>query len=261
MRIATFNVNSIRSRLDTVLDWLAKNRPDVLCLQETKTPDADFPAVAIRSARYHVLFRGEPKYNGVAIVSRVQPDEKGFGLDGGTRADETRLAWARFGDVWVVNTYVPQGRDIEHEMYAYKLEWFKRLRLFFEKHLRPDWLVAWVGDLNIAPEAKDIHNAEKQAHHVCFHHEARKAFERTKAWGFEDVFRRHHPEGGQYSYFDYRQKEAVERGLGWRVDHILATKPLAERSTDAFIDLAPRRAERPSDHAPVIADFRLPSSQ
>lgn len=255
MKIATFNVNSIRSRMSILLDWLAANQPDVLALQETKVVDADFPLQAILDAGYFAAFRGEKSYNGVALLSRTQPEQVRFGFDDGGPADETRLVTARFGAVHVVNTYVPQGRDIEHAMYRYKLDWFERLRGYFERQFTPRQEVVWVGDFNVAPEAIDIHNAERQANHVCYHVEVREAFARTVAWGFVDVFRQHHPEPGQYSFFDYRQKQAVPLNQGWRVDHIMATRPLAVRSAGASIDLKPRRAEKPSDHAVVMAEF------
>lgn len=257
MIVATFNVNSIRSRLGIVMDWLAAHKPDVLALQETKTPDAEFPEMPFRQAGYHVVYRGEKSYNGVALASRLRPDCVRFGFDDGGPSDETRLVSARIGPLAVVNTYVPQGRDIEHEMYRYKLKWLGRLRRYFEKHFTARDPVVWVGDLNVAPAAIDIHNAAQQVNHVCYHEDVRRAFAGVVAWGFADVFRKHHPEPGQYSFFDYRQKDAVKKKQGWRVDHILATRLLAERSEDAWIDLAPRLKDKPSDHTVMAAEFRI----
>ena len=259
MRIATFNVNSIRSRLEIVLDWLAVNRPDVLCIQETKAPDGDFPADAIRQAGYEVVYRGEKSYNGVALLAKTAPQDVRFGLDDGGPEDATRLVCARIGGVHVVNTYVPQGRDIEHAMYRYKIEWLERLRRYFGRHFTPRQAVVWVGDLNVAPEPIDIHNSEQQANHVCYHTDVRQAFARTVGWGFEDVFRKYHPEAGQYTYFDYRMRDAVAANRGWRIDHILATKPLAARSVRSWIDLKPRLSARPSDHTVLAAEFEVPS--
>ena len=257
MKIATFNVNSIRARMTAISAWLAKNKPDVLCLQETKVPDQDFPVAAFADSGYEVVFRGEKSYNGVAILSKAKPADVRFGLDDGLSADETRLVAARFGLVHVVNTYVPQGRDIEHAMYQYKLQWFERLRKWFDRHFTPKTLLVWVGDLNVAPEAKDIHNANQQENHVCYHKSVREAFVRTKAWGFEDVFRKYHPEGGQYTFFDYRTANALKRNMGWRVDHILATLPLAHKSRDSYIDLAPRPKPQASDHTVLVAEFEV----
>jgi exodeoxyribonuclease-3 len=156
----------------------------------------------------------------------------------------------------VVNTYVPQGREIEHAMYQYKLQWFDRLRRYFERHYSPKGNVVWTGDLNVAPEAMDIHNAERQANHVCYHVDAREAFAKTVEWGFVDVFRKHHLEPGQYTFFDYRQKDAVGKNQGWRIDHMMATLGLAGKSVGAGIDLGPRLKPTPSDHTVLWAEFR-----
>ena len=256
MRIATFNANSIRSRQEAVLVWMRTLRPDVLCVQETKVTDAEFPALPFIEAGYHAAYRGEKAYNGVAVFSRSKPDDVRFGLDDGGPADETRLAYARFGSLHVVNTYVPQGHEIDNPTYAYKLEWFRRLRDYFDRHFTARQKVLWLGDLNIAPTPLDVHNPEQQTEHVCFHADVRKAFAEVVAWGFTDVFRKHHPEPGQYSFFDYRTINAAKRKMGWRVDHLLATRPLADRCTDAWIDLEPRLQPKASDHTFVVGEFR-----
>lgn len=258
MKIATFNANSIRSRLGIVTSWLAEHQPDVLCIQETKVEDADFPAAAFNDAGYNVVFKGEKSYNGVALVSKLKAADVRFGFDDGGKADGTRLLCAKVGPVHVVNTYVPQGREIDHPMYAYKLEWFARLKRHFEARFdaRTDKVV-WVGDLNVAPEAIDIHNAAMQEDHVCYHVDVRKAFADVVEWGFVDVFRKHCPGPGQYTFFDYRTINAVKRNMGWRVDHILATKTLAGKSADSYIDVKPRMAEKPSDHTFLVAEFKV----
>lgn len=254
--LATFNANSIRSRLPVVLEWLERQKPDCLCLQETKATDEDFPAEPFRQAGWHVVFKGEKKYNGVAIVSRTEPEDVAFGLDDGGPKDESRLIRAVVSGIAVLNTYVPQGQDVDSPRFAYKLEWFRRLGAFLQRHYRPDRPLIWCGDLNVAPEGQDVHDPKRLLGHVCFHPEVTKAFLAIQAWGLVDVFRKHHPEPGQYTFFDYRTPDAVGRGLGWRVDHVLATKPLAERSEDAFIDTEPRRREKASDHTFLVARFR-----
>ncbi len=255
MRIATYNANSIRSRLPIVLDWLREHQPDVFCVQETKVVDELFPAAVFTEAGYTAVFRGEKSYNGVAVLARRAPDAVHFGFDDGGPADPTRLMVCRFGDWTVINTYVPQGREIDHVMYAYKLEWYRRLRRFFDRHCEPAAPVVWVGDLNVAPTPLDVHNPQDQEQHVCYHAAVRAGYADTLAWGFEDVFRRHHPEPGHFSFFDYRTPNAPQRKMGWRIDHILATPPAAARCTAAWIDLAPRLREKPSDHTVVAADF------
>ena len=258
MKIATFNVNSVRTRLGLVLDWLAREAPDVLCLQETKVQDADFPAQPLREAGYHLAFRGQKAHGGVALLSRTPPAGVAFGLDDGGPPDEARLLRAEVGGISIVNTYVPQGREPDSQHFRYKLEWLARLRAFFERHYSPQQPLLWVGDFNVATEPIDVYDPVGLREHVDFHPEARAALERVRAWGFVDVFRLHHPgEAGQYSYWDYRARDPIERGVGWRVDHIWATQPLARRSVRAWIDVDARRAERPSDHTFVVAEFAL----
>jgi exodeoxyribonuclease-3 len=258
LKAATYNVNSVRSRIGLVLDWLRRESPDVLCMQETKVQDADFPAQPFRDAGYHVVFRGQKAHAGVAIVSREEPQEAASGLDDGGELDAARLIRAVVGGVSVVNTYVPQGRDPESEHFQYKLRWFERLRAFFERHYSPQQPLLWMGDFNVAPEAIDIYDPKGLEGHVCYRPEVREALERVREWGFVDVFRLHHPgELGQYTYYDYRARDPIERGVGWRVDHIWATQPLAEKSTAAWIDVNARRAERPSDHTFLVAEFGL----
>ena len=258
MKIATFNANSIRSRLDILLAWLDQQEPDILCVQETKVQDAEFPAEAIQEAGYHVVFRGQKSYNGVAVLSREEPTAVRAGFDDDGPEDASRLLAVDFGPLTVVNTYVPQGREITHEMYAYKQQWFHRLRAYFEKHYKPDKALVWLGDLNVAHEPIDVHNPEARKNHVCYHEDARKAFAHCREWGFEDVFRKHHPEAGHYTFFDYRTVDAARRGMGWRIDYILTTPTLAARCTDAFIDIEPRLAPKPSDHTFLVAEFDNP---
>ena len=243
-RIATYNVNSIRSRLHIVIPWLKANRPDVFCMQETKVDDNNFPAHEFEDAGYHVIFRGDKGYSGVAVASIEKPEGVHFGLDDGGRPDHDRLIRGVFSGIPVLNTYV--------------LKWFKRLTALLKKSYSSAKPLIWCGDLNVAPETIDVHNPKRLVGHVCFAPEVREAFDLVKSWGFLDLFRKFHPdEGSHYTFFDYRVPKSVERGLGWRVDHILATKPLAGESTDCRIDMKTRLAEKPSDHTVVVAEFKL----
>lgn len=260
MRIATFNANSIRSRLDVIRGWLEAHRPDVLCVQETKVQDPEFPLEALTGAGYRAVFRGQKSYNGVAILSRAAPAGVRAGFADGGPADAERLLEAVVNGVSLLNTYVPQGREVGHPMYAYKCEWFRRLRAHIEARFdRGDPLV-WLGDMNVAHEPIDVHNPAQRTDHVCYHVDARAAFARCRDWGFVDVFRQHHPEPGHYTFFDYRTANAVGEGKGWRIDYILATPALAARCTDSFIDLAPRLGPKPSDHTFLVADFDWPAT-
>jgi exodeoxyribonuclease-3 len=257
-KIATYNVNSVRSRLHIILPWLEKNRPAVFCMQETKVEDEKFPAKEFEGAGYHVVFNGEKRYNGVAIASSERPENVSLGFDDKGPVDADRLISGSFSGIFVVNTYVPQGYDRESPRFQYKLQWFKRLREFFARHYSPTAPLIWCGDLNVAPEEIDVHNPKRLLGHVCFNQEVWDGLASVKSWGLVDVFRKHHPhEPGQYTFFDYRVPKAAERELGWRVDHILATPPLAEKSISCSIDMSPRLAEKTSDHTIVVAEFEV----
>ena len=255
--LATFNANSVRSRIPLILDFLDKHSPDVLCLQETKVEDSKFPKEPFTEAGYYTVFRGQKAYSGVAMLSREEPEDVSYGIDDGEEPDEARLIRATYGGITVVNTYVPQGRDPESEHFRYKLRWFARMCSYFERHFSPDDSLIWCGDLNVAPEDKDVHDPKRLLGHVDFHPEVHKAFADVVSWGFIDVFRKHHPEPHQYTYYDYRVPNAVKRKIGWRVDHILATEPLSEKCTDSFIALKYRLMEKPSDHTFLVAVFEL----
>jgi exodeoxyribonuclease-3 len=255
MKIATYNVNSIRRRLPLVLEWLAVHQPDVMCLQETKVQDQDFPAEAFHGAGYHSTFRGMKGYNGVATLSHREPERILYGLHEGPDNEEVRLLQTVVDGIPIINSYVPQGYSISSEKYAFKLEWFGRIRRYFETQLDPRLPAIWLGDLNVAPEPIDVYHPDRRFNDVDFHIDARLAYKEAIAWGFIDVFRMLHPERVQYTYWDYF-RDAFSRNFGWRIDHILATAPLAARCQTVEVDLEPRRAEGASDHTVVWAEFR-----
>lgn len=256
MKIASFNVNSIRARIDIVAEWLKENKPDVLCVQETKVRDSEFPAQVFDAIPYHYNFKGEKSYNGVAIFSLSQPEDVKFGLDGDP-LDQARLIKAKINGVNIVNTYIPQGFEIDTVQFQYKLDWFRQLRKYFEENFKPSDPVVWVGDFNVAPTEIDVFDPQRKLNHVCFCQEVRQALQEVMDWGFVDVFRMHCTEPEQYTYWDYRSVTSVKRNRGWRLDHIMATKPMAQKSTNCHIDKAPRLKKRPSDHTPIIAEFDL----
>ena len=254
MKIASYNVNSIRRRLPLVLDWISVHQPDVMCLQETKVQDQDFPAGAFRDAGYHATFRGMKGYNGVATLTRRKPEGILHGLHEGADNEDVRILQTVVEGIPIINTYVPQGYSITSEKYAFKLAWFRRLRRYFETQLDPEKPAIWLGDLNVAPEPIDVYHPERRVNDVDFHIDARTAYKKAVGWGFTDVFRKLHSDRVQYTYWDYF-RNAFERDFGWRIDHILATAPLADRCQIADVDLEPRKAEEASDHTVVWAEF------
>ncbi len=256
MKIATFNVNSIRRRLPVVTEWIEHNAPDVLCLQETKVRDEDFPVEAFRNLGYHVVSRGMKSYNGVATISREEPQHVSYGLREGPDNEDCRILETVIRGIPILNTYVPQGYQITSDKYVYKLEWFYRIRIYFDQHLDPQKPAVWLGDLNVAPEPIDVYRPDRRVNDVDFHIDARNAYKRAVSWGFVDVFRKLHPERVQYTYWDYF-RSAFANNWGWRIDHILATAPLAESCRAADVDLVPRKAPGASDHTVVWADFDI----
>ncbi len=256
MKIASFNVNGIRARMPVLVRWLASEKPDIVCLQETKVQDADFPVSALTEAGYQCAYRGQKSYNGVAILSRIVPEQVDAGF-GDEFDKEARLIAARFGGLWVVNTYIPQGQDPASEKFRFKLEWIERLGRFFSEGFQPGDPLVWVGDFNVAPMPLDVYDPETLLGSVCYHPDEHRALSAVEQWGFVDIYRRHRPEDPTFSFFDYRVPNAVKRGIGWRIDHIWATESMAEKSTRAWIDLEPRTWEKPSDHTFIVAEFDM----
>lgn len=254
MKVASFNVNSIRARLPIVVGWLEKNRPDVLAVQETKVQDPDFPTEVFEDIKYQAIFRGQKSYNGVALFSRHPIHGAEFGLRDEPK-DEPRLLKASVNGLTIVNTYVPQGYLADSDKFQYKLAWFERLLAYFRKRFAPTDPVVWLGDLNVAPSPIDVYEPETKLEHVCFHPQVREAMARVVAWGFTDLFRLHCQDAGQYTFWDYRGPRTFEHNRGWRIDHIMGTESVARMCKRCYIDKKPRIAERPSDHTPIIAEF------
>jgi len=254
MKVVSFNVNSLRARLAIVLAWLDEHQPAVLVVQETKVQDVDFPVDAFSNSGYKYVFKGQKSYNGVAIFSKGEITNVKFGFDDEPK-DEARLIKAETQGISIVNSYVPQGYLPESEKFEYKLNWFDRLHRYFNKNFKPTEAVIWAGDFNIAPEPIDVYDPENLSGHVCFHPEAHKKLEKIMQWGFVDVFRMRCNEPGQYTFWDYRLRNSFKHNLGWRLDHIMATKPLAKLCTACYIDKEPRTKDKPSDHTPIVAEF------
>jgi len=254
MKIASWNVNSLKVRLAQVLEWLAANAPDILAIQETKLTDEQFPVDAFREAGWHVAYSGQKTYNGVALVGRTAPRDVVTDPPGLEDA-ERRILAATLDGVRVYNLYVPNGKEVGSDKYAYKMDWLARMRTHLADELarHPELVVA--GDFNITPADADVHDPAALAGQIHCSEDERAALQALLDLGLEDTFRCFEQPERSFSWWDYRAN-AFRRGLGLRIDLILASGPLAARCAGAGIDAGPRRNERPSDHAPVYAEFR-----
>ncbi|MES2218409.1 MAG: exodeoxyribonuclease III [Pseudomonadota bacterium] len=253
--IATWNVNSLKVRLPHVLDWLAQNQVDVLALQETKMQDPNFPVEEITAAGYQVVFSGQRAYNGVAILSRQPPTDIIVELPG-PEDPQRRVLGATIGDIRVLNLYVPNGESITSPKYQYKLGWLSNLAAMVMNELKTHTKVIIVGDFNIAPADEDVHDPAEWLGRVLFSDAERTAFKALLDLGVVDCFRLRPQAEKSFSWWDYRLN-SFKRNRGLRIDHILASKSLADQCTLCTIDKGPRGLERPSDHAPVLAEFNI----
>ena len=253
MKIATWNVNSLRVRLPQVVDWLQREKADVLALQETKTKDEDFPITAFADLGYEVSYSGQPTYNGVALISRLPIADVATGIDGFEDAQRRVLA-ATIDGVRIYNLYVPNGQSVDSDKYQYKLGWLAALERQISAELARHPKCILLGDFNIAPEDQDVHDPAAWEGKVLCSDAERAALKKLLDLGLNDVFRNFAQEEKSYSWWDYRAA-AFRRNMGLRIDLILASQSLQNLCTSCRIDVEPRRLERPSDHTPVIAEF------
>ncbi len=254
MRVATWNVNSLKVRLPHVLAWLEQQKPDVLCLQETKTEDMNFPAQAITDAGYQVIYSGQKTYNGVALLSRTAGADVIAGIPG-LDDPQKRVLAATYGDTRVVCVYIPNGESVESDKYQYKLRWLAALTEWLRAEMQKYPKLALLGDYNIAPEDRDVYDPKAWAGKVLCSDAERAALSGLLALGLKDSFRQFDQPERSYTWWDYRMN-GFKRKLGMRIDHILLSAPLAANCTACAVDVEPRKLERPSDHAPVFADLR-----
>lgn len=256
MKIATWNVNSINIRLEQMLKWGEANQIDVICLQETKCVDEKFPLEEINNAGYQAAFLGQKSYNGVAILSKheIEDVQKNFHDD--TLDAPKRLIAATVKGVRIVNTYIPNGTEIWTDKFTFKLDWLQRLRRFFDEHYGKDENVLLCGDFNVAPDERDVWSVAAWEGKLHFSKPERAAIHHVKQWGFVDVFRQINGDEKIYSWWNYREG-AFFKNQGLRIDHIWTSKSLAEKCVGCWVDKKPREGERPSDHAPVVAEFKV----
>jgi len=255
MKLATWNVNSLKVRLPQVLDWVSRHAPDVLCLQETKLEDAKFPHAELAAAGYQALCCGQKTYNGVAVLTRAPATECVAAIAGFEDVQKRVLA-ATVGGVRVICAYVPNGEHLSSEKFQYKLKWLAAFQEWLKAELAAHPRLAVVGDYNIAPEARDVHDPAAWEGKIHFTPPEREAFAGLLAVGLKDAFRLFDQPEGSYTWWDYRMN-AFRRKLGLRIDHILLSEALAKSCAACSIDVEPRKNERPSDHAPVLADLKL----
>ena len=256
VRVATWNVNSLRARLPRVEPWLRAVRPDVLCMQETKLASEDFPHDVFESLGYDCAHHGQGRWNGTAICSRVGLDDVYEGFDDGCAADpDARVVWARCGGVRVASVYVPNGRALDADHYRYKLAWLGRLRSYLDSSCDPSERLVAAGDFNVAPDDIDVWDAAAFVGSTHVSEPERKAWRALCDWGLQDVFRLRYPDvPGLYTFWDY-QTGRFHKREGMRIDHVLATPVLAETAAGVIVDRNARKGQKPSDHAPVVVDF------
>ena len=265
MLIASWNVNSVRTRLDHVLAWLQSHQPDLLCLQETKVDDPLFPQTAFESIGYRVSFHGQKSYNGVALISRTPLDDVRCGFIGELPGDpeavelgeQKRVISALLDGVRVVNLYVPNGSSLTSDKYPYKLKWLNCLKRYREAAQERDEPLCIVGDFNIGMEARDIHDPERLTGGIMASDAERTALNEALGEGMVDVFRAFEPDAGHWSWWDYRSG-AWNRDSGWRIDHIYLSEDLLDLARSCVIHKQERGKEQPSDHAPVVVDLCWP---
>lgn len=253
MKIATWNVNSLNVRLPHVLDWLASEQPDVLCLQETKQEDSKFPYAALQEAGYHTLHSGQKTYNGVAIISKQLPQEVQFGIPGYVD-EQKRVLTATIEGVRIVCAYIPNGQSLESDKYQYKLGWLQALTDWLQQELKQHPKLALLGDYNIAPEDRDVHDPAAWVGQVLVSAPERAVFQQLLDMGLHDSFRLFEQADSSFSWWDYRMA-GFRRNLGLRIDHILVSDALKSACSRCWIDKAPRKLERPSDHTPVVLEL------
>ncbi len=255
MRIATWNVNSLKVRLPQVLDWLQKNQPEVLALQETKTPDENFPLVEIEAAGYQACYSGQKTYNGVAVLSRAPATDPVTDIPS-LDDPQRRILAVNVNGVRVVNLYVVNGQEVDSEKFEYKLHWLEQVSAYLRSELARHRYLAVLGDFNIAPQDRDVHDPELWREKVLCSTREREALNKMLEAGLVDVFRQFDQSEKSFSWWDYRAA-AFRRNRGLRIDLILASRELARLCTGAAIDTGPRKHQRPSDHTPVFAEFSL----
>ena len=255
MVVATFNVNSVRARVPNLLSWLESATPDVVVLQETKVEDVKFPFAELEPSGYTIEIHGQPRYNGVAVLSRLPIDEIDYGFDDEDMPEDCRLLRATIGGVQIIDTYVPNGNEVDSEKWEYKMSWLERFALYVRETCDMGSPAVWLGDVNIAPTSDDVFEPEGKLGDVGHHPDEFSRLQRIVDLGWTDCFRKFTSGPGHYTFWDFRIPNSVKRNLGWRIDHIFASPALVSKCKRCWVDREPRCKEKPSDHTPVLAEF------
>ena len=258
MKIATFNTNSVRARTSIILDWLEKEHADILCLQETKVQDKDFPVSSFEDIGYRVVSRGQKSYNGVAFISKhplfdIRRDLYDIG------DEQARFISCRLFDIPIINAYVPQGFAPGTDKFDYKLRWLRDLLSHIKDTYESNKSLLMVGDFNVALQPMDVYDSEALIGTAGFHEDEQTIMRDILDWGFTDLFRKHESVKNGYTFWDYRIPNGFKRNMGWRIDYVLATDPIAVRCNKIWVDVESRKKEKPSDHAFLVAEFSDPN--
>lgn len=257
MKIATFNAASVRARLHILVEWLAEHEPDVLGIQETKVEDDKFPISDFEDLGYHAALHGQKSWNGVCLLSRQPMIDVRKGFEDDLMPTDARLISASIGGIRIINSYVPNGNTVGSEKWEYKMRWLERFGRYLRERHSPSEPLIWMGDINVAPEPIDVYDSPRLLGGVGHHPDEFSRLAAIRDFGLVDVFRVLNPDPGHYTFWDFTVPRALDRKLGWRIDHIYATAELAKLCTSCEIDLEARRLERPSDHTFVTATFAV----
>lgn len=256
-QVATFNVNGIRARQEVLLRWLQHSNCQVVGIQETKVQNDDFPITPFVEQGYQASFVGQKSFNGVAVLSTEKPDEVRYALPG-AEEQGARFIAARFGRIWVINSYIPQGRAADNPAFQDKLAFIRAMGAYIKANSLHKGDMIWLGDINVAPHNPDVHDPVKLKGQMGFHPDEQRELAQVMAdCGLKDLFREKNPDAQEFSFWDYRVPNGFKRNLGWRIDHLLVSQSMLECCEKCWIEKSLRGQEKPSDHVPVIASFKV----
>lgn len=256
MIIGTFNCNSIKNRIDVIINWMNKTGADIVACQETKCQDINFPCDKLDEAGLYYAFRGEKTFNGVCLISRKPLNDVSLFIGDEHLDSQCRFVKAKYDDITIINTYIPQGQEITSPKFQFKLDWLEGLKKYYKENYSPNDKIIWVGDFNIALTDLDVYEPKKHWGGVGYNQTEIDALKSITDWGFNDTFRHfHNNEPDCFTFWDYRLRGAMATGKGWRIDYIMSTKPMLEKAVFCEVDREPRMEKPSSDHTFLYAEF------